>query len=443
MIDKIDINDWSSFVENNDNIMTRLDYICSNTNNIISNVYYLNDECTNVNSIIGSLEVVEMAEIPAPSDLESEINNYSISLVEGVSKVGTSLNYLENVIEEYSKNGTINEEEIVASFNRILSGEDVENSYNFVEKSYKNKNRQGYNFLANYADSLYDSNLTELAITGCGFLTRTGAKSIMKSFVPSYWINATVATGFGMVYDFIMDLTYYDKGGITTADIERSVVDIVGSGTKYASTYAIAGLLAKTGFSLLGGPIGGIAAYVLATPIRNAVDYVVKHAKGDDIIDTFEYDGVTYEIPKNGLGENGDYNALLDKADDSLEEYYIAGSRYSKSTYKTLLYKDWKDVVTSDGKDLYSMENAEDTMLFDAMVREVASGKYTSWEQARQKLQEMMPDKYGSFVYFKQEMEMTYDFSFEEYYYYTHSGGYSPIYRESKEDMGYNARESQ
>ena len=76
LLDNINIKDWQTFLDNNEEIERALDRCCSNVADMIANSNSLSTVVPTINSELGKLKKVSVSSIPEPTDLFNETNAF-------------------------------------------------------------------------------------------------------------------------------------------------------------------------------------------------------------------------------------------------------------------------------------------------------------------------------------------------------------------------------
>jgi len=344
LLDNINIKDWQTFLDNNEEIERALDRCCSNVADMIANSNSLSTVVPTINSELGKLKKVSVSSIPEPTDLFNETNALNTYLQEKSIKVVCGLSYAELMIDAYNKGEEV-DPEVTDAFSKIMKGLADSNVYWLVYELTKGKGLEALGFTLAYGnDAGFEGGNF---VVGDGFWALFGKNltSVVKADIPPYWINACtgaiVVAGFSMIKDWLTD-----EGKWDSKDTERLFANAGAAGLAYAEWTIIAGAI--------GGPLGIIVAGLAAIPTSILLGDVADWLVGDNIIDEFtliDENGVehTYKVPKNGNGKDGTWDVMLERFNRNINNrYLINGEPVSARYYNDLLYSDWEKLVLDD-----------------------------------------------------------------------------------------------
>ena len=362
-IDSVHIEDWKKFLSNNDEVEDSLNRCCSNVADMIANINSINAKTTSINSALSTLKTVSVPSIDDGSKLLSLINDFSNYFKQKSIKIVSGINYAELAIDAYN-NETEVDEEAKDLFQKILQETADSNIYWIVNESLKTTAFSGIGFLMAYGTDAYNEGGNYVVGDGATKLFELGNKKIFNISDPKIWVNTAVGAS---VVALFTGLQYYynDKGIMTDKDKLRLGLEAGSAALSYAE------------WTLIAGTVGGIPGVVAAAALAFPTTYVLGKAKdyivGDNIID--EFDG--YEVPRNGNGKNGTWDALLDMYSGKQREYYVGQDAYSEKDYKDKLYNDWDDLVFKDSgqhlSEIYSLYGKDNE--FEELIDKVISIK--------------------------------------------------------------------
>ncbi|MBR2827868.1 MAG: hypothetical protein IKE70_01375 [Bacilli bacterium] len=333
-IDSIHIEDWKKFLSNNDEVEDSLNRCCSNVADMIANINSINAKTSSINSALSTLKTVSVPNIDDGLKLLSLINEFNNYFKQKSIKIISGINYAELAIDAYN-NETEVDEGAKDLFQKILQETADSNIYWIVNESLKTTAFSGIGFIMAYGTDAYNEGGNYVVGDGATKLFELGNKKYFNFSDPKIWVNTAVGASVVALYT---GWQYYqnDKGIMTDEDKLRLGIEAGNAALSYAE------------WTFIAGTIGGIPGVVAAAALSFPTTYILGRAKdyivGDNIID--EFDG--YEVPKNGNGKDGTWDALLDMYKGNQKDYYVGQDAYSEKDYKTKLYNDWEDLVFKD-----------------------------------------------------------------------------------------------
>lgn len=375
-IEGMNVESWQTFLDNNQEIESALDRCCSNVADLIANANAVTTVVATVNEAFGNLKKVTISQVNDGQDFLNRVNELSNYFQESSVKIIATLKYAELTIKSIDSGEPIDEKAENAFWKLIHGGANWNVTW-FIYEALKSSallsSFSGLGFVLAYgADMKYDGS-TFVIGDGVTALFGDSISQAATAKIPVYWINAgvgaVVVAGVSAVHDVVTD-----KGDWTTLDTKRLIGNATQVGLTYAEWTTIVGsVTAATGGTALPGVI---LAGIVAVPTTWLLSEAKGYFTGDRIIDEFTKDGVEYEVPYNGSGENGTYDAILSNYKDVYKEYTIGGVKYTENQYKDMLYNDWEKLFKLDqGRDIneeYSYCCGESSELREVM-QEVAA----------------------------------------------------------------------
>ena len=367
----INVDDWGKFLERNDNALILLNEC---TSCIADSMTYTTNISSMIKEINGLFDGLVMFKMPtrgttvcAPdvSDLVTENDALASWFNQHNVNVIVSLDAIEDMIENYN-NEYNTPEKRKAFLLRALKATSDYGLYWALYSGLKNTKFGALTFLAVYGtDAAYDSG---------NFIVGDGAGKAFKALAGSLKAGEMVkpstvswsATGFGMI--IVMAYTaagkaMHDEGDWTSNDTKRLLVDSTISGLEYAGWTALAGyggaaasaVLTAAGVGSAAGPVGAaigavgasVVVYVFHPTLKAIGDYWV----GDNIIDVYvDSNGNEFSIPRNGNGEKGTYDVILERTTK------MYGRTGVTATDKISLYRSCENGYQPTGKDFYPVD---------------------------------------------------------------------------------------
>ena len=417
-INTISMESWQKFVDNNYTIEEALNRCCSNIADMIANVNSINVTVQNINEEFSKLRKVHVGEAPDASEMLNQINQINEFMKEKSLIIISGINYAELAAEAFNS-GTPVDQEATDLFTSLLKGASHINLFWLTNEVLKrNTGFSALGFCLAYG--------TDAQYEGGNFVVGDGAVSLFKLGMEKafridklpVWVNTTV--GAAVVAGYVGVKDYIDnKGEKTNLDYRRWGLDALFSGLSFAEWSVVSGgvssyVATSVTFGGWAGPAGVVAAGLITIPTAKLFDGVKDLATGDVIIHTYEDEnGVTHEIPANGLGENGYFDEMVDILNDDLRTYTIGGQTVSESTYKDLLYGNWNELVKMDTG--YTIDQLYGSSFnFDNVMEKVANIEDPG-EAYEYYLDHTMGSDYTSYF-----LSMNYGFDAIEYIEHTH-----------------------
>ena len=338
ILDDIHIENWQTFLDNNVEIQEDLNLCCSNVADMIANITSINAMAPGINDALSTLKTVSAPSIDEGSSLLSLVNEFGDYFKDRSLKIVSGVSYAELVIDAYN-NGKDVDSDATNAFEKILQGTADTNVYWVLNEALKTTAYGAIGFLLAYGTDAHNEGGNYVVGDGVNKLFNTGLDKVFHVSDPAVWVNAAVGAVVVAGYTAWQDYNN-DKGEMTQKDWERLALNAGSAALSYAEWTLIAGSI--------GGVPGVIVAGLLAIPTAYIFGGIKDLIVGDNIIDTFERNGETFEVPRNGNGKNGTWDALVDLYDDSMEEYRIGDRRYSEHDFKDKLYNDWGTVFSQD-----------------------------------------------------------------------------------------------
>ena len=409
-IEMININNWQAFVDDNDEIMRELNNSCSSIDEIV--VYLTSIELMYpvINSKLSGLENVSIGVDVAEglADLQSQVDNLLTSMQVKIVRIVTAIYYAQNLIKSFDTGEPISDD-INELYNMIAQDVVDSNIFWLVNEFLKETPYSAIGGLVAYG--------TDATFEGGNFVVGDGAVSLFRATIgehillgtKEYFANASV--GASMVVLFTAMNEYYgDQGDFTSLDADRMAAQCLINGVSYAQWTLIAGLI--------GGVPGVLAASLIGIPTSYIYSNIKDIFVGDNIIDQFsvtDENGILqyYEVPANGNGENGTYDALLELYLD--DDYYINGERVSKNSYYEILYDDWENFLRLQGQDNLFDQDTINT--YNNTLNMISNA--ADWQE----VEDYLDSSYNRMTYNTlTDVMSNYGLTFEDYYNYTHGG---------------------
>ena len=409
-IEMININNWQAFVDDNDEIMRELNNSCSSIDEIV--VYLTSIELMYpvINSKLSGLENVSIGVDVAEglADLQSQVDNLLTAMQVKIVRIVTAIYYAQNLIKSFDTGEPISDD-INELYNMIAQDVVDSNIFWLVNEFLKETPYSAIGGLVAYG--------TDATFEGGNFVVGDGAVSLFRATIgehillgtKEYFANASV--GASMVVLFTAMNEYYgDQGDFTSLDADRMAAQCLINGVSYAQWTLIAGLI--------GGVPGVLAASLIGIPTSYIYSNIKDIFVGDNIIDQFsvtDENGILqyYEVPANGNGENGTYDALLELYLD--DDYYINGERVSKNSYYEILYDDWENFLRLQGQDNLFDQDTINT--YNNTLNMISNA--ADWQE----VEDYLDSSYNRMTYNTlTDVMSNYGLTFEDYYNYTHGG---------------------
>ena len=409
----IDIDDWRSFVDNNEEIEEALNVCCSNVADMIANATAVASSILAVNSAFLELESVSVETIPEADDLVTKVNEINDYIKDKALIIVAGINYAELAVKAFNS-GIAIDDETSQLLSKILQRVADSNVYWLVSKLLSKTPFKGIGFCLAYGTDAIQEGGTFVVGDAAVELFQAGMQNFFKIDTPPLWANAAV--GSVVVALFTAGCDYFgDKGEMTQLDWERLGLDAAFAGLSYAEWVAIAGSI--------GGPAGVVVAGLVAIPTSMLFNAIKDAVTGDNIIHTFEIDGVTYEVPANGNGEDGTFDVLVERYGSVNKDYYMGDRLCSASEYKETLYKDLPDFIyknTGERVGDFGEYYSADTLM--AALDELA--KADTFEEGMDAYYAYLADQIDGVDadIIGTNLMVEFGFNFEEYYNYNHGG---------------------
>lgn len=199
------------------------------------------------------------------------------------------------------------------------------------------------NILAYKTDQMYDDSIF---VVGDGTVKALELLSDPSSNASRLFIEksgvGTIAVG---TYSYLTNIKRLDDLGIyTDLDKKRVIGEVATDSVGYFVWSGIDNIVATKIGGIAGGIVGAGTATAVAWGTTLIVDTMKNNITGDVLVDTFERGQRTYEVYRNGSGEAGTYDVILEKYSNKSFQKKIAGEAYSYTNYKKMLYNNWEDV---------------------------------------------------------------------------------------------------
>ena len=340
-IDDINIDQWSRFLSNNDAIERKLDTCCSNVDDIVANVNTIIGTIPSVNSELSKLQTVHVNSLPALDYLLNDINSVVENLKHKAAVIVGGLHYSELAIEALNK-GETPDQSAKDLFNSILDFTSDNNLYWLLYEVSRNTKFEALGFLFAYG--------TDIPFDDGHFVVGDGAKHLFKlatdiwfeDYLPTAWTNLSVGTAAVVLFSAALEIVRH-KGDWDTKDYELVIAKAVESGLSYAEWVYI------TEIALAGAGVGGVVvAALLAVPTSMLWNIINDFITGENVVYTFERNGIEYKITSNGDGPDGTFDVITSEYRNSIRDFYIGDRLCSETEYKERLYTDLENFIYED-----------------------------------------------------------------------------------------------
>ena len=334
-----------------------------------------------------------LIEIEKPEALLSNVIDFADYFGLRATAMIAGINYADENIEKYN-NGTITDIDLKNNIDAIggwMNGNDfilAEHSIaqKAVNEIFSNSPilGSGLAFLINASANRYRS--TTGRINSLLSNTYNKFNNILENLdiqsKPNAWINMSVGTVMYATTDFLVRLCQ-DEGNLLPEDVKKigtyTVIDaatfFANSAIVYAGTTigTLAGTAAGGILGTIGGPLGAAAGYVLGALIIYPTGRLLAQTiVGDGIIYEYDLNGKHYEIPLNGIGENGDYDALFSRYENGL---ILNRKNDNESMYMDLDYY----LNTNCDQGIESISNGSVTEYDYNIFKELLDETYIEW----------------------------------------------------------------
>ncbi len=418
----IAIDDWESFLQSHEEVENVLNACAEHIANMVANINTVKSMAEGVNnSLSGLIHTSSIPRIDSGLRLEIITNKFVDYFTSRSFKIITCMTYMENVLKAYNEGREIDPEE-KSTFEKIINGAMDAGFFWILSEALANcPNLKALSFLGAYTrDACHDG-----ANFVFGDLAKNGSEQVMKWFNtdihplekanPWGWINTTIGSVVVVGWAYFRE-KMNDKGEITELDKKRWGWTAAFAGLSYAEWVTISGAIGNAIAGPLGGAVGAAVASLVAIPTSILFNKIVDRIVGDDIIDTFDFNGVPIEVPRNGNGKNGTFDVitenyndlaersnmyydidqyLINKLGDDLDDYYRWG--FDKSTIER-----FKEIITK----AVEFDNYDDA--------------YWYYMQEMGYLDYDVPPDLDDLEYL---LNLGYGFNLEEYYNLMHGGG--------------------
>ena len=313
-MEEIDIKDLDAFIKNNEEIENMLEKSAEEAADVVSNISYISEQTSNINSELHSLKHVSVPDINDGSNLKNKLDNMVDNYNNSMVSLIVALKLAEAKINDYNS-GAETSTEAESLFNQIMQGTTDSNVYWIANEVLKDSKFGAAAFVLAYGTDAQYENGDFLVGDGVSKLAETIIEDISeKELIQSGKIFSSTA-GIGSaavaVYTIAKDI-YTDEGEYTPQDIARTGLDSATSAANYGSWVAIS--------SAVGGVPGVIAASAASFVLVPVGDAIKDTAVGDNIIDTFERNGQVYEVPRNGTGAERSYDVLFERYSNEMNK---------------------------------------------------------------------------------------------------------------------------
>ncbi len=382
----INVEDFDYYLENDEFIKSRLNLACNDFSDLLSNVSTLEYNTSIIGDKLSGYGIENLQNLV---DTATELKEYTDIAVtylgEQALKIFGALPKFEAEIIRLNRDGSYD----MGMFDPNIDLE--EQSAEWIAeglKELKDKNAifGGIGFIINYAfNGSHNKSLEDYLCSGYdgvsnymlskiqSWLESTGLKDVSQ-----FWVNASIGSVAVAIGVTLRDLLS-DEGDWTNLDTERLLFDIASAvGNTMTATAVTAGFSSILGETLgaAAGPIGVVVGAIAGYFVGYGIDCLAAEITGDVAIDKFvvieNQDGTeevkawseelvdelnnnqikygVYEVPRNGNGENGTFDVLLERAekehDKSNDVYTLPdGSVWSYRNYKEALYS----ILSNDG----------------------------------------------------------------------------------------------
>ena len=411
-LNEISIDSWKMFVDNNEIIERGLNSCCSNVADMIANIDAINATVPEVNKALGKLKTVTAPPINSASELHNKIVTINDYMKDKSVVIISTISYAEKAIEAFQNGEEVDsliKEEYLNIMQNIADSNIYWVAYALLEKT--PFSAIGFT-LAYGTDAAHED---AHFVVGDG-MTKLFGEQIIKFYdivedgVLAKWVNLSVGTASVAIFTGVLDLLT-DKGKMTSTDWKRLGLDTAFGALSYAEWTLVAGAI--------GGVPGVIVAAALAIPTAALFNYTTDLITHENIIDTFERNGNTYEVPANGKGEYGTFDVITEEYIKKIKHYKMGDRIVSEHEFKEYMYSDFESFINDEKilnynmiSDKYSAANMKNAL--DAMVAcdtfEEGLDAYNSYYRDPSGLSLMM------------DLSERYGFNLEEYYNYKHKG---------------------
>ncbi len=371
----VDLPSEEALAAANEDIKVRLNALCSDFNDILSNVSTLEYDAT----LLAGIEEASSIDV---SSLKTQVDSISKYLSSGVLYLFGVMPKFEEVVKKIN----LGEPYDKGMFESTIEWTDFADwGMDTLDEIFKdNKTWGAIGFLLNYAindpaeqtvDNIFsDDNSERAADMIWGIIKGHIKKSGLANSATPLWINAPVG---GIVASFgvaLIDLIN-DEGAWTGLDTDRLLWDMASAfGNTVTSTLVAAGVSAlctKIGGTIgsAAGPIGAFIGAVAGWGVGLLIDWLGAEAVGDTQLDKYivvwHEDGTSevytwterleevykngtdtyrvYEVPKNGNGKNGTFDVMVERFSGYKKYQTPDGQSYTEKNYKDMMYTSFRN----------------------------------------------------------------------------------------------------
>ena len=430
-LEVINVDDWDTFIMDNEDIITKLNNMSSDTADILANAYTTYNTVKTVQSELAKLITVK-GNIDFRTQ-EDTLKDKADAMVEKLGqksiKVIAGIKYSEAVLQSYNQGEELEE---VAIWKEVYDWGADSGAIGTVFKSLaaygplKDKDALGFIIIA--TGDLLQKGYTNTNEKGVDNLVKLVTK--LKTYKdPAYeataavWQNAHIGTAVAFIVETAVDIAA-DKGIFDTTDVTRLGVDVFGRAittlTDTVVTDAVTQVLTTSGVGALAGPAGVVAGFAISYPMSIVFGEFQDAVVGDIIVDTFEYNGVKYTMPRNGSGKEYTYDVMLENYRKYANEWKIGYKSVTEDQYYDSMYEDWSRFVERDtDKPISDFATDEARENLNSVLEDLKNAYTYDDEEDFMKYYEQLSTE-GEFLY--RELGFNYDFSFDGYYRHYYGG---------------------
>ena len=357
-IDKIQISDWQQFQTNNQTILQKADDFCTTVSDMIANTKAIPELISSANGKLANLKHVSVSQITEYDNIKTKVNNIQNSLQDKSFKIVVGVAYSEKVIDAYQKGEGI-DLTLKSAASQLLN--DVTDSnlcwiaYEYLRTS--QSKFKGLGFLMAYGtDKVYEGGnfvwgdssaaMAEYAIEGMFGININDMYVTKEALGNITWKHVT-GTSVVMLYVATTEAKdLANKGDFTATDMKRVGYDTLVSGGGYLAWSSITA-------SIEGIPGVGIAS-IVGVEIVTLANFGREIFIGDNVVHSYERTITdsngkeyvkTYNVYKNGNGEDGTYDVILDNYRSEYKQYNLGNRNVSEAEYKANVYEDYDSVI--------------------------------------------------------------------------------------------------
>ena len=431
--DKINVDNWSVFIQNNEDIVVNLNKISTDVADMLANVATVVAESHAINAELAKLKTTStIPQLTVTGEYEKScVEDLIKNLSEKSIKVIVGINYAESMLESYNSGDTSKAEAWGKVYDVLSdSGAVLGTIAEALAKTDKYKEQYALNFILSASTDLLKKELSgstiENLVAALSVISNPATESM-----PTFWKNSSIGTGVAIVVN--CGLTFLtDKGEWNKFDWYRVGFDVAEAvGSSVIST-AVSGAIADAMFysaaSSWGGPVGVVGGALVVYPLSLVYSDIKDMIVGDKIIDKFELgegeNRTEYLVPRNGRGEDYTYDIFLEQYHEAINKWKIGDTPVTEDDYYKTLYGNWVEFVERDTDEPIDLYGGA-----DYPVEEINN----VLEQIRNA--PSYDDDADFFGYYNQlgmhaqmilrDLMLEYDFTFENYYNYFNGGGFS------------------